>query len=68
MSIEHYTLSTHDPSNLQDKDPLHADSWVCEALGHLLQHEVDGDVLLKGHGGEVFLKAAYCTAAWSKVF
>ena len=40
----------------------------CETLGHLLQHEVDGDVLLKGHGGEVFLKAAYCTAAWSKVF
>ena len=40
----------------------------CETLGHLLPHDVDGDVLLEGQGGEVVLKAAACTASWSKVF
>ena len=40
----------------------------CESLGHLLQHVVDGDVLLKGQAGELVLEAADCTALWSKVF
>ena len=39
-----------------------------ETIGHLLRHEVDGDVLLEGQGGEVVLKAVDCTASWSKVF
>ena len=63
MSLEHMIPYTN---KIMTHSMLRPGS--CETLGHLLQHEVDGDVLLKGHGGEVVLKAAYCTAAWSKVF
>ena len=40
----------------------------CESLGHLLQHVVDGNVLLEGQAGDVVIEAADCTAPWSKMF
>ena len=62
MSLEHMIPPTY-------KIMIHSMLIVgsCETLDHLLQHEVDVDVLLEGKGG-VVLKAADCTALWSKAF